>query len=266
MMWAMAAAAALSLAPADAGELTVSNVRVTHGLIGPTRADDKVLPGDAVFLCFDVAGVTCDNEGKVHYSTSLEFQDGKGKTLVKKDPAKHDVVVSLGGDRVPAFARIDVGTETPEGEYVVKVVVADQASGKSQTISRTFTVLPKDFGLVRLTTTSDSEGLLPVSVPGSGEGLWVNFGVVGFGRGAGKQPDVSFGMRVLDADGKPVHAKPLAAQVNKDVPADAALIPMQFMLSLNRPGKFTLELTATDAVSKKTAKLSVPLTIQEAAK
>jgi len=225
-----------------------------------------VLPGDAVFICFDVTGVACDADGKVHYSTGLEFLDAKGKTLAKKEPAKHEVVSSLGGDRVPAYARIDVGTETPEGEYTVKVTVTDDASGKSKTLERKFTVLPKGFGLVRLTTTSDQEGLLPVAVPGAGEGLWVNFALVGFGRGANKQPDVAFEMRVLGDDGKPVHAKPLTAKVAKDVPENAAIIPMQFLLTLNRPGKFTLELTATDAAGNKTTKLAVPLTVQEAAK
>jgi hypothetical protein len=36
---------------------------------------------------------------------------------------------------------------------------------------------------------------------------------------------------------------------------------MHFLLSLNRPGKFTVELRATDQVSKKKAKLSFPLTV-----
>ena len=41
------------------------------------------------------------------------------------------------------------------------------------------------------------------------------------------------------------------------------LVPRQFPLALNRPGKFTVELQATDRISKKTAKLSLPLTSVE---
>jgi hypothetical protein len=53
----------------------------------------------------------------------------------------------------------------------------------------------------------------------------------------------------------------MTLQVNKDVPDNLPMVPMQFMLSLNRPGKFTVELTATDQVAKKTTKLSFPLTV-----
>ena len=71
-------------------------------------------------------------------------------------------------------------------------------------------------------------------------------------------------MRVLDENDKPMRAKPYSVQVNKDVPDDAALVPGQFFLSLNRPGKFTVELTATDKAGGKKAQLTFPLTVQEA--
>ena len=44
------------------------------------------------------------------------------------------------------------------------------------------------------------------------------------------------------------------------MPADAALVPAQFFLSLNRSGKFTVELTAADKVGGKKAQLTFPLT------
>ncbi len=70
-------------------------------------------------------------------------------------------------------------------------------------------------------------------------------------------------MRVLDEAGKPTQAKPVAVQVNKDVPADAVLVPGQFLLSLNRSGQFTVELTATDKAGGKKAQLTFPLTVAE---
>ena len=70
-------------------------------------------------------------------------------------------------------------------------------------------------------------------------------------------------MRVLDESGKPTRAKPYTVQVNKDVPADAVLVPGQFFLSLNRSGKFTVELTATDKVGGKKAQLTFPLTVAD---
>ena len=79
-----------------------------------------------------------------------------------------------------------------------------------------------------------------------------------------KQPDLAFEMRILDESGKPVRAKPYAVEVNKDVPADAALAPAQFLLPLNRAGKFTVELTATDKAGGKKAQVTFPLTVAEA--
>ena len=130
-------------------------------------------------------------------------------------------------------------------------------------MSRTVEILPKDFGLVRVKTTSDQEAQLPVAVPGAGEGLWVHFATVGFGRGGdAKQPDVTFRLRILDENGKPTR-EPSVVHVNKDVPADSVLLPVQFMLSLNRAGKFTIELTAEDAPGGKKAKLSFPLNVRD---
>ena len=116
-----------------------------------------------------------------------------------------------------------------------------------------------------MTTTSDQDGLLPAPVAGVGQPLWVNFGAVGFARDAStKQPNVTFGIRVLDADGKPTTARPMTSAVSKDVPEKLLGLPMNFLLSLNRPGRFTVEIGAADKVSGKTARLSFPLTVIEA--
>jgi hypothetical protein len=53
----------------------------------------------------------------------------------------------------------------------------------------------------------------------------------------------------------------MTSQVNKDVPDGAQQLPLQFLLSLNRPGKFVVELSATDQVTGKKAKLTFPLKV-----
>jgi hypothetical protein len=255
-------AAAVGAAPAAEGELTLSNVRLTRGVLGPVRAEAKVLPGDNFFVCFDVEGVTVAEDGKVQYSTAIEVADPSGRIIFKQDPRDLEATCSLGGDRVPAYVSLDVGTQQQPGEYTLKVTVADRASGKKASLSRTVELLKPAFGLVRLTTTSDPDGLLPVSAPGVGEGLWLHFGAVGFERdGTAKQPNVTVTLRVLDEDGKPTLAKPMTGTVDKNVPEAVALLPMRMSLLLNRPGKFTVELTANDNVSRKTDKLTFPLTV-----
>jgi hypothetical protein len=262
-MWTtLALAAALGAAPAQAGELKLSNVRSTHGVMGPTRAEDKLLPGDTYVVCFDIGGMTPDERGKVSYSMGLEVTDATGKTLFTQEPANLEATASLGGDTIPAFARLDIGLSQPPGEYTLKVTVLDRATGRKGALTRKATVLPKAFGLVRLALTADAEGNIPLPALGSGGTAFVQFGAVGFGRdGGSKQPNLRFSVRVLDEGGKPTTEKERTSEVSKDVPANFLAVPMSFPLTLNRPGKFTVELTATDATGGQTAKLSFPIKV-----
>jgi hypothetical protein len=259
---AFALLAALSLPAAEAGELRLSNVRPTHCVLGPTRAADKVLPGDSYILSFDIEGIAIDDAGKARYSVGVDVTDADGKPLFKQDPKEQDAQTSLGGDRLPAYAQLNVGLEAKPGKYNLKVTVTDLATKKSATLTRAAEVLPKDFGMVRLTTSSDPDGRYPSSVSGTGDWLFVHMGVVGFERnGSSKQPDVSVAMTITDENGKTTTAKPVTVKVDKDVPEAVAALPVRLLLSLNRPGKFTVELTATDRLSNKTATLSFPLAV-----
>jgi hypothetical protein len=254
--------AVLSLPAAETGDLRLSNVRPTHCVLGPTRAADKVLPGDSYVLSFDIEGISVDDAGKARYSVGVDVTDAGGKPLYKQEPKEQEAQTSLGGDRLPAYAQLNVGLEAKPGPYHLKVTVTDLATHKSAELTREAEVLPKDFGMVRLTTSSDPDGRYPLSVPGGGDWLFLHVGVVGFARSdSGKQPDVSVVMTVRDENGKPTTAKPVTVKVDKDVPESALHLPVRLLLSLNRPGKFTVELTATDRLSNKTATLSFPLAV-----
>ncbi len=100
----------------------------------------------------------------------------------------------------------------------------------------------------------------PIGVPG--QTLQVKFYAVGFDRDARtQQPSISLETKILDANGKPTLAKPMTQEVKPNVAAGTVAIPLSFPLDLNRAGKFTLEITAVDQVSKKTSKLSLPITV-----
>jgi hypothetical protein len=263
-MWTtIAVLSALSLVPGDAGNLKLANIRSTCGIQGPARASEKYVPGDSLTLNFDIEGITVDEKGKVLYSIETEVTNVGDKSVVFRQPAqKLEMVTVFGGDRIPGFAHLDVGVEQPPGEYAMKVTVTDRASNTTQELTHKFTVLKPDFAVCRLRTSSDKDGTVPVPALGEGQTIWINFGIVGFGRDAGtKQPNVQFEFNVLDDGGKATMAKPYGTIINKDVPEKNVAIPMQFPLSLTRPGKFTFEITATDQVTKKSAKLSVPITV-----
>src|SRR5262249_1411879 len=127
---------------------------------------------------------------------------------------------------------------------------------------RTFTVLERAFGLVRLSASRDPDGHLPAFLPAVGQTVWLNLTVVGFQREKDSQPHVTLEVRIVDEDGKPTTAKPLTGPVNKDVPDKDEALPLQFPILLNRPGKFTLQLKASDKLSGKSVEFSAPFRVQ----
>jgi hypothetical protein len=258
---------ALSLAPGQGGKLDLTNARVTYGLLGADRSEKKFLPVDLLYIAFDIENISVDDEGKVVYSMGMEIVDSKDKTIYKGEPRKLEAYNSLGGNRVPASAYVELNADQPPGEYTVKVTVTDEVAKASKTLTHKFELGKKDFGMVRLQTTYDDQGMFaapPRGVPG--QSLWFNFLVVGFDRGSSKQPDVHVEMVVLDDKDKETVKKPFAGDVNEKsekVPEKVIALPMQFRLTLNRPGKFTVKLRATDRIAKKTAEISFPVTVVE---
>jgi hypothetical protein len=254
----------LGAAPAQSG-LSLTHVRSTHGLLGPQRRNDTVAPGDLYFLCFDIEGIRVDAEGKVRYSMAIELTNSSGKMVFQSAAKTQEAPASLGGDSVPGYAHFSVGLDTPPGEYRVKVMVQDPASRREQSLSRSVKVLPKDFALVRTSVTPDAEARYPAAVFSCGQGVWVHTSAVGFRRDRGKKANVVFEMRVLDDAGRPTLAKAVTGTPPSDLPDKLSGLPMGFPLTLNRSGKFTVELQAIDRVSGKTAKTSIPIVVQGAA-
>jgi hypothetical protein len=254
--------AAVGLVTCQEDGLALTNVRTTYGAPGIVRDDNKLLPGDHVYVSFDIEGITVSDAGKVQYSMITEVLDGNGKTLFREDPRDLETVNGLGGRTVPAYTHLDVGVNAKPGKYTLKTTVTDRANKRSQSLSREFEVQPKQFGLVRLTTTLDHEGRVGASNFSTGESLWVNCAAVDFQRG-GKQPKVAVELHVLDETGKAVLAQPFKGMIDKDVPETATSVPVQFLVPLNRAGKFKIELKATCQVSGKTAELKFPINVQQ---
>lgn len=252
----------LAAEPAETS-LSLKHVRATHGLLGPRRSDETVMPGDILFVCFDIDGIRVDAEGRVRYRMGMELSDAAGKVVFRQAAKEQEVHASLGGDRVPACAHLSVGLDTPPGDYCMKVVVQDLASGQEQSLSRKVKVLARQFALVRTMVTLDEDGHYPLSRFTCGQTVWVHTSAVGFTRGRGKQGDVVFQMRVLDTSGKPTLAKAATDTLTEELPANLSGLPTAFLLTLNRPGKFTVELQGSDRVSGKQTKMSFPIIVQD---
>jgi hypothetical protein len=266
-MWAtLACAATLALLPDQGGRLALTNAQFTQGYMGAERTGNQFLPGDVVYLRFDIENISVDETGRIRYRMGMELRDARGKPLFRQEPADRVAYNALGGTTLPSMAQVDVGLDQQPGTYTLVLTVTDLVTKATDNLERKFEVLKPAFGLVRLSTSADADDHGRVPPLGAvGSNLFVNFFAVRFGRDqAKKQPNVRVEMVVRDEAGNPTVARPFVAVANEGVPEKASLLAMQFSLALNRPGKFTVELKATDLIGNQIARLSFPLQVVKA--
>src|SRR5579859_3932276 len=263
MFSTLALAAALSLAPAQNSGLDITNVRMTFGgEFGPTRPDDKLLPGEVVFLAYDIDNLKLDPEGKAQYSIGVEVTNSAGKAIYSQKPMAQEITLPLGGAKLPARAFVVLDPDQPKGIYKCKVTVTDLVTKTTKVVDKPFEVLDPTFSIVRLFTTSDPDGQLLCPMGGvTGQALWVHFLVVNFARDSTtKQPNVQTDIRVLDQTKKAVNEKPME-KITIRASADAKDLPHSVFIPLNRPGVFTVEIKTQCKVTGKKHEVSFTITV-----
>jgi hypothetical protein len=263
MLATLALATALSMTPAQDGELKLSNQRTTYGFLGPTRASNKYLPGDIMFLTYDISGMKVDKQGRIKYGLAMQLNDSTGKKVFAQVPQAIEAANSLGGSTLPGFSYAEIGGNTAPGKYKMVVTVEDKNAKKSAEISQDFEILKKDFGIGRLDLFYDQRG--SVSAPRTfvaGQSAWIQWITMGFDRDASGNPNVEVRMRIVDESGKPTTPQPTTGE-SKKADAGVSALPWFQKIDLNRPGKFKIELEAEDKVAKKTAKEVQTITVLE---
>jgi len=263
-MWKVPAAAlvVLTLFTAPAHALELKNLRPVYGQFGPDRPDNKFLLGDVLHVTFDIVDIQVDAKtGMAKYQIAMDLVDSKGAVNFNSNKINEEAL-SLGGNQLPGFAQVLIGTDQAPGKYTLKVTVKDLLSKSAKNVTYAFEVEPESFGFVRL--------LAPVAGL-TGQPYIANFTVIGMARNDKKRPSVDIRMRVLDEAGKPLQPQPFTMAIPKDLPEELLtkvetlpFVELQFPLFLNRPGRFTIEVEGTDNIAKKTAKLRFPLTVLDA--
>jgi hypothetical protein len=261
MLTTLALAAALTPAQPPAGGLQLTNVRLTVGELGPARKDSKLLPGDVLFVAFDIEGLTIEPDGKTLYTIGMEVTDAANKLVFKQDPREMRDLVPLRGGKLPGRAFITAGLDQPAGAYSIKLTVSDPKAKSTNSFSVKFEVLRPDFGLVAVNPTRDERGAIVAPAAGAvGEYLWLQFTVVGFGRDtATKQPNVEFTVEFLDEKGQPTLGQPIKHVQNAGVDEKDAVFGQRFPVYLSRPGRFTVRVSALDKVTNKRAQFELPI-------
>ncbi len=256
-------AAALSLAPAQGAELKFTNLRASYGFHGPTRTDMKFLPGDQLYLGFDINGVKINKEGTATYTMAMDVVDSAGKSWQKVEPTDRTDFVPLGGTVLPGRAFVVLGVDMPPGEYTLKLATTDKNSGAKGEFTRKFEVLKPDLGVVGVYASVDPEGRNPAHTTGFvGSAVWLQFAVTGFKRNdANKnQPDVKVEMTILDETGKPTLETPRVETVTA-LEEKYPMFALKMNVPMTRVGTFKAKFTVTDRVSMKVATFELPMTV-----
>lgn len=271
MLQTLVLAAALNFGPAQSG-LNLTNVRVTlGGQFGPNRPNHRYFPGDLFFLVFDIDGLQADASGRVEYSIGMIVKDPAGKVVLDQSKADPNIsLVPLGAHKLPARAYLGIGPAM-KGTYNCTVIVTDRKTNETKTIDQSFEVVPLDFAIVAFRMTYDLEGNVggiyaPLQgVPG--QVLVIHFETVGFGRDtATRQPNHNVELRIFDESGKPTTEQPQVYVVKQGVregnKEDVPWVDWHLPLPLTRVGTFTVQVTATDAITHKNYKMAFKVKVE----
>jgi hypothetical protein len=262
------ALAILATAPTQGGDLKLTNVRMTIGELGPTRSTSRFLPGDVVFIGYDITGLNVAPDGKVKYRMAMEVADGTGKPIFKQDARDLEDFVPLRGNVIPARAFITIGLDQDPGSYTCKITVSDpQTKGKEDSLAVKFEVGKRDFGIVQVYPAFDELGR--INAPATavvGQTLFIQYSIASFQRDAKtRQPNVLLEVQIVDEKGSPILEKP-STVIQDDkavllVDEKEGAFAMRYPLFVNRPGKFTVKITATDRVANKKSTFDLPVTV-----
>lgn len=257
----------LLTSPAAWAKIEIRDITATYTALGPERpASLEIVPGDEVFFRYTIVGVRTDATGSAQGELRLQVTDSAGKSLIDNTEPIGGLL-AFGGQTLPGTAQVTFGPETTPGEYRLIVTITDKIGKETASFERKLTCLKPTFGLVQMGFTYDKEGNIPAAVTTGGvlgQTLYIQCKAVGFERTKAK-PHVIFTIQALDAaDGKPLLPKPVQADFAPDDPkqiADLDLVNFTGMLVLNRVGAFRLQITATDAVTKKKSEFTTPMRV-----
>lgn len=257
------ALAALTAAPAQGGELKLTSIRMTVGELGATRTNTKIIPGDVLFVAYDINGLSIDDDGLAKYRMAMEVKDAEGKPVFEQKPRDLVDFIPLRGTTIPGRAFITLGLDQGPGNYTCTVTVEDPKTKAKDMLTMKFAVQKPDFGIVAVYTTHDERGAISAPTTGVvGQTVFIQFSVAKFVRDTKtKQPNVEFEFQILDDKNAPTLPKPRKHVQDSGVDEKDGAFAMRFPFFMSRPGKFTMKITAKDKVGNKEATYEVPVTV-----
>jgi hypothetical protein len=255
----VASALVVGLLPGICPALEITNIRPRYGPFGAARTDVKCLRKDVLVITYELSDLTVDTKsGKAKYSMKLEQVDAKG-VVVFTDSSTNEPVLQLGGGKMPGALVVQAGAMQAPGKYTARLTVTDLLEKNKDKAARSFEypyeILPDKFGFVGVSAPAFGVAGTPYAA---------EFFLANFTLDNKNQPKADVNIRVLDEKGKEVDS--VKHVLPADLGADADLVklnmvPFRHPIYLNRPGRFTVEITAEDKVGKTKVELRYPFTV-----
>lgn len=233
------------------------------------------VPGQFLFLSFEVAGYSVSGERKVHLTTKVDALDPKGVRLVEPEASTVDTALSDEDKNWKPKVRqqILLPPLAGSGVYKIAIEVKDDLSNavaaqqiqfevRGHEVASSDTLVVRNFHFYR---SEEDREPLAVAAYKPGDTLWARFDITGYRFGAGNSIDVDYGIAVLAPDGKVLFTREKSDEEKSSSFYPKAYVPCSMNLSLQsniRPSQFTLVVTARDHTGNQTYEAKANFSVQ----
>ena len=268
--------AAAILLPAATAPLSVVKPVISDMEDGPAvPATFTFVPGQFVFLSFEIGGYKASSEQKIHLTYKLEAFDPNHVPIMEAITNTVDTTLSAEDKnwRPKPRQQILLPPLAPSGVYRIAIQVTDDLAGASASEEIKLEVhgrdvLPSDTLVVRnfhFYRGEEDRDPLAIAAYKPGDTLWARFDIIGYKFGPHNSVDVDYRISVLAPSGKVLYTQPQPAEEKTSSFYPKAYVPGAMNLSLQnniRPGQYTIVLTTRDHTGNQTYETKSNFTIE----
>ena len=269
--WLFALAACL--AASEAPGLRLLKPQVSFSDDGQP-AEGQFQPGENVYLSVFVAGYVVSPLSKIHLTYHLTAVDPRGIPIL--EPVASELTDKLSPEDKSWRPRIrevfSIPSIAPPGDYKAHLRVTDELAHQSieqdisipvraRAVEPSPTLMVRNFGFYR---GEDDAHALPSATYAPGATVYARFDITGYKFGKGNSVEVSYGVALLNAEGKNLYSQPKAAAERSSGFYPQPYVPAGMTLNLDktiRPGTYTLVITLADVTGSQTAEQRFPFEV-----
>ncbi len=243
--------------------LEIREFQASHGSYGPKRENLNVFANEEVFFRYTVTGVRTDKHGNLDIVLDELVEDSGGKTVNSASTTQKQRM-ALGGDSFTGQAIFTFPENFKLGKYKFTLKITDKVSGETTEKSVDMNLKATEFALVQPRFARDANGEIPAPAGGLiGETLHLSVRAVGLDLKGGLL-DAEMNFQIYDKQNKPTMPEPITVTIREDNPkvlADVGFVRFKADFALNCTGEFTVKMTVTDKVAKKSVTFTSPLVV-----